>query len=95
MNDNKFQLRRLAKWREESMALFKSVGMRPAQYEDALVELADAGTQKVIARASQFLFDFSECGATALLERAENKCLRTIYNDRTAALDIICKNATG
>lgn len=71
MNDNKFQLRKLEKWREESRAMFKAMGLRPAQYEDALGELADAGTQKVIAKASQFLFDFDECGSAALADRYE------------------------
>jgi hypothetical protein len=94
MNDNKFHIRQLAKWRADSEEMFRAMGLRPAQYQDLLGELADIGTEKIVAQASQFLFDFKECGASALLERSE-KSLRTIYNYRTVALDIVCKKASG
>lgn len=94
MNDNKFHLRRLQKWREESRAMFKAMGLRPAQYEDALGELADAATQKIVAQASQFLFDFRECGPQAMTERHE--CSRaTAYNRRSFALAIVSNYSTG
>lgn len=94
MNDNKFKIRKLAKWREDSEEMFRAIGLRPAQYQDLLGELADLGTEKIVAQASQFLFDFNEHGASVLLERSE-KCLRTIYNYRTDALNLVCRKATG
>ena len=94
MNDNKFNIRRLVKWREESAELFRSIGMRPQQYMDQLGELADAGTDKVIASASQFLMDFKECGPDAMTERHEIS-RATAYNHRTFALRIVSNSATG
>lgn len=69
MNENKFKIRRLAKWREESEEMFREIGLRPCQYMELLGSLADVGTEKIIAQGSQFLFDFSENGSTALGER--------------------------
>lgn len=95
MDDNKFRIRKLAKWREESAEMFKAMGLRPHQYEALLGELADLGTEKIVAKASQFLFDFAEVGPEALRERGGFKSLATAYNRRTFALEIITKNATG
>jgi hypothetical protein len=69
MNDNKFHIRQLAKWREESADMFRKMGLREAQYQALLGELADIGTEKIVARASQFLFDFDAVGSSALAER--------------------------
>lgn len=69
MNDNKFKIRKLAKWREESAEMFRAIGLRQSQYQDLLGELADIGTEKIIAQASQFLFDFDDAGSAALAER--------------------------
>jgi hypothetical protein len=95
MNENKFNIRKLAKWREDSEAMFKAIGLRQAQYESLLGELADLGTEKIIAKASQFLFDFDECGAAAMQERYEFKSRATPYNHRTFALELISKSVTG
>ena len=95
MNDNKFNIRRLAKWRADSEEMFRSLGLREQQYADLIGELADLGTEKIIAKASQFLFDFSECGAAAMQERYEFKSRATPYNHRTFALALISKSATG
>ena len=95
MNDNKLNIRRLAKWRAESEEMFRSLGLREAQYSALIGELADLGTEKVIAKASQFLFDFSECGAAAMQERHDFKSRATPYNHRTFALKLISKYATG
>ena len=94
MNDNKFNIRRLEKWRADSEELFRTLGMRQQQYADRIGSLADDGTQCVIAKASQFLFDFKECGADAMTERGAG-CRATQYNDRTASLSILSKFATG
>lgn len=69
MNDNKFKIRKLAKWREESEEMFRAIGLRPAQYQALLGELADIGTEKIVAQASQFLFDFDDVGSSALADR--------------------------
>lgn len=95
MNDNKFNIRRLAKWREESEAMFRAIGLRPSQYQAQLGELADIGTERIVAKASQFLFDFEEHGAAAMQERYEFKSRATPYNHRTFALELISKKATG
>jgi hypothetical protein len=95
MNDNKFKIRKLAKWREESAEMFRAIGLRQSQYQDLLGELADIGTEKIIAQASQFLFDFNEHGAAAMQERYEFKSRQTPYNHRTFALELISKKATG
>ncbi len=94
MENNTFKIRRLAKWREESIDLFQSIGLRPAQYETLLGELADLGTEKIISANSQFLFDFNEAGVQALAERT-GKCKQTIRNWRRNALDQKAKIATG
>jgi len=94
MNDNKFHIRRLAKWRAESEALFGSLGLRPAQYMDLLGELADIGTEKIIARNSQFLFQFDDDGAVAIAER-KGVSLRTVYYWREDELNMKCNFATG
>ncbi|TPG50175.1 hypothetical protein EAH75_01370 [Rhodanobacter glycinis] len=95
MNENKFNIRKLARWREQSEAMFRSMGLRESQYADDLGRLADLGTDKIIAKASQFLFDFNEHGAEAMRERYECKSLTTPYNHRTFALGLISKKVTG
>jgi hypothetical protein len=95
MNDNKFNIRRLAKWREESAEMFRTMGLREAQYQALLGELADLATEKIVARASQFLFDFNEYGAATMQERHGFKSQQTPYNHRTFALELISKKATG
>jgi hypothetical protein len=95
MNENKFNIRKLARWREQSGAMFKAMGLREAQYADDLGRLADMGTDKIIAKASQFLFDFDEHGAAAMQERYEFKSKTTPYNHRTFALELISKKVTG
>lgn len=95
MNDNKFNIRRLAKWREESEEMFRAIGLRPSQYQSQLGELADIGTERIVAKASQFLFDFEERGAAAMQERYKFKSRATPYNHRTFALELISKKATG
>lgn len=94
MENNTFKIRRLAKWREESIEMFQSIGLRPGQYEQLLGELADLGTEKIIASNSQFLFDFQEKGAVALAERT-GKCVQTIHNWRRNALNEKSKKQTG
>lgn len=94
MNDNKFHIRQLAKWREESAEMFRKMGLREAQYQALLGELADIGTEKIVARASQFLFDFRECGPDAMAERHEVS-RATAYNRRSFALAIVSNSATG
>lgn len=94
MENNTFKIRRLAKWREESVELFQAIGLRPSQYESLLGELADLGTEKIIASNSQFLFAFDEVGAEALAERT-GKCIQTIHNWRRNALNEKSKKATG
>lgn len=93
MNDNKFNIRRLAKWRAESEALFESLGLRQAQYMDKIGELADTGTEKIIANNSQLLFQFDDVGAVAIAER-KGVSLRTVYYWREDALDMKCNFAT-
>lgn len=95
MNENKFNIRKLARWREQSEEMFRAIGLREAQYKDLLGELADLGTEKIVAKASQFLFDFEEHGAAAMQERYEFKSRATPYNHRTFALELISKKATG
>ena len=95
MNENKFNIRKLARWREQSAEMFRAMGLRESQYADLLGELADLGTEKIIAKASQFLFDFNEHGADAMRERYQFKSLATPYNHRTFALELISKTATG
>jgi len=95
MNENKFNIRKLARWREQSAEMFRAMGLREAQYADLLGELADLGTEKIIAKASQFLFDFNEHGADAMRERYQFKSQQTPYNHRTFALELISKKATG
>ena len=94
MNENKFKIRRLAKWREESEEMFRAIGLRPAQYQSLLGELADIGTEKIVAQASQFLFDFRECGPDAMAQR-HDVSRATAYNRRTFALTIVSNSATG
>lgn len=94
MQNNTFKIRRLAKWREETEELFRSIGLRAAQYMGDVGALADAGTEKILSDSSQFLFDFDAVGAPALSERA-GKCVKTMHNWRTNALNEICKKATG
>lgn len=95
MNENKFNIRKLARWREQSEQMFQAIGLREGQYKDLLGELADIGTEKIIAKASQFLFDFNEHGAAAMQERYEFKSRATPYNHRTFALELISKSVTG
>ena len=95
MNENKFNIRKLARWREQSAEMFRAMGLRESQYADLLGELADLGTEKIIAKASQFLFDFNEHGADVMRERYQFKSLATPYNHRTFALELISKTATG
>jgi hypothetical protein len=95
MNENKFNIRKLARWREQSAEMFRAMGLRESQYADLLGELADLGTEKIIAKASQFLFDFNEHGADAMRERYQFKSRATPYNHRTFALELISKTATG
>lgn len=95
MNENKSNIRRLARWREQSADMFRALGLREAQYADLLGELADMGTEKIVAKASQFLFDFDEHGADAMRERYQFKSLATPYNHRTYALELISKKMTG
>lgn len=95
MDNNKFQIRKLARWRAESAEMFRTIGLRQAQYEALLGELADLGTEKIVAKASQFLFDFDEHGAAAIQERSKFKSRATPYNHRTYALKLISKSATG
>lgn len=95
MNDNKFNIRRLAKWREESAEMFRTMGLRESQYQALLGELADLATEKIVSRASQFLFDFNEYGAATMQERHGFKSQQTPYNHRTFALELISKKATG
>jgi len=95
MNENKFHIRRLANWRKQSEEMFRAIGLREGQYKPLLGELADLGTDKIIAKASQFLFDFNEHGAAAMQERYEFKSRATPYNHRTFALELISKTATG
>lgn len=71
MNENKFKIRALAKWRADSAEVFRLIGLRPAQYEELLGMLADMGTEKIIAEQAQFLFNFAECGSKLLGERYE------------------------
>jgi hypothetical protein len=94
MDNNKFQIRKLAKWREESAEMFKALGLRQAQYEPLLGELADLGTEKIIAKASQFLFDFKESGPEAMKDR-HGVSRATAYNRRSFALEIVSKSITG
>jgi len=94
MNENKFKIRQLEKWRNESSQMFQAIGLRPAQYESLLGDLADLATEKVIAQASQFLFDFKECGPGAMVERKQIS-RATAYNHRSFALQIVSKSVTG
>jgi hypothetical protein len=94
MNDNKFKLRKLARWREESEEMFRVIGLRPAQYADLIGELADIGTERIVSQASQFLFDFKECGPNAMAERHEVS-RATAYERRSFALHIVSSFATG
>lgn len=94
MNENKFKIRQLAKWRAESEEMFRVIGLRPQQYQALLGELADVGTEKIVAQASQFLFDFRECGPDAMAQRHEVS-RATAYNRRSFALTIVSNSATG
>jgi len=87
MRDNKFYIAKVAQWREESSKLLSSLGLRPGQYEELLGEIADMATQKVVSRASQFLFDFKEKGSAVLSERYEVSD-RTIRNWKKSALEL-------
>ena len=69
MNDNKFHILRVARFRDEANELGRACGLRPAQYEHLTAELADLMTNSVIAKASQFLLDFDDVGSMALGER--------------------------
>lgn len=94
MDDNKFKIQRLAKWREESSQMFQIIGLRAAQYETLLGELADLGTEKIVAQASQFLFDFKEKGPDAMVDRY-GVSRSTAYNHRDFALRIVSNSVTG
>jgi len=87
MNENKFHIMRIAQWREESMEMFRIMGLRHQQYESMLGELADLATEKVVSKASQFLFDFDSAGSKALAER-HNVSDRTIRNWRADLIDM-------
>ena len=94
MNDNKLDIRRLDRWRLETLEMYRVMGLREAQYVGRVGELADAGMQKIISRASQFLFDFEEYGAGVIQERQVCKSRQTPYNHRTFAFNIISNYAT-
>jgi hypothetical protein len=87
MNENKFQITRIARWREETKELFNAMGLRRQQYESMVGELADLATEKVISKASQFLFDFDSAGSMALAER-HNVSDRTIRNWRRELVEM-------
>jgi hypothetical protein len=94
MNDNKLHIRRLDRWRKESEDMFHAIGLRAPQYESLLGELADLGTEKIVSKASQFLFDFRECGPDAIAER-HDVSRATAYEHRSFALRIVSSFATG
>ena len=94
MNENKFNLRRLTKWRADSEEMFRAMGLRQGQYAEQLGALADLGTETIIAKNSQFLFQFDDVGAEAMAERT-GMSRRTAYYWREDALTMKCNYAMG
>ena len=95
MENNKFRIRKLDKWRRDSEAMFSALGLRKCQYEALLGDLADLGTEKIIRDNQQFLFAFDRTEDKRVMAQEKGVCVATLYNHRTEALAINSKFSTG